>query len=70
MHGPPGCGKTLVAHTIDGVLGVIFMRLSAPEILSGVSGESERKLGVVFAQDFCMQHINVFIDEMDTISSN
>lgn len=70
LHGPPGCGKTLVAHAIAGELGVTFLRLSAPEIVSGVSGESERKLRVVFAQAVRMQPSIIFIDEIDAIASN
>ena len=45
MHGPPGCGKTLLANAIAGELGVSFLRISAPEIVSGMSGESEQKVG-------------------------
>ena len=44
MHGPPGCGKTLLANAIAGELGVSFLRISAPEIVSGMSGESEQKV--------------------------
>ena len=46
LHGPPGCGKTLLANAIAGELGVAFISISAPEIVSGVSGESEQKVGV------------------------
>lgn len=44
LHGPPGCGKTLLANAIAGELGVAFLRISAPEIVSGMSGESEQKV--------------------------
>ena len=44
LHGPPGCGKTLLAHAIAGELGVPLIKVSAPEIVSGMSGESEEKV--------------------------
>lgn len=47
MHGPPGCGKTLLANAIAGELGVPFLRISAPEIVSGMSGESEQKVSAI-----------------------
>ncbi len=39
LHGPPGCGKTALAHAIANQCGVPFLRISAPEIVSGMSGE-------------------------------
>ena len=50
LHGPPGCGKTMLAHAIAGELGVPFFSLAAPEIVSGMSGESEAKLRALFAE--------------------
>lgn len=44
LHGPPGTGKTLLARAIAGELGVHFQMVSAPEIVSGTSGESEEKV--------------------------
>lgn len=40
LHGPPGCGKTALANAIANHCGVPFLRVSAPEIVSGMSGES------------------------------
>lgn len=45
LHGPPGCGKTLLARAIGGEIGVPLISISAPEIVSGMSGESEEKVG-------------------------
>ena len=43
LHGPPGCGKTLLAHAIGGELASIanFVAVAAPELVGGTSGESE-----------------------------
>nr|CAB3483107.1 unnamed protein product [Digitaria exilis] len=38
LHGPPGCGKTTLAHAIANETGVPFYKISAPDIVSGVSG--------------------------------
>jgi len=43
-----GCGKTLLANAIAGELKVPFLRISAPEIVSGMSGESEQKIRALF----------------------
>ena len=39
LHGPPGCGKTALAHAIANQCGVPFLKISAPEIVSGMSGD-------------------------------
>ena len=50
LHGPPGCGKTLLANAIAGSLGdvVYFRSVAAPEIVSGMSGDSEKRLRELF----------------------
>jgi ribosome biogenesis ATPase len=50
LHGPPGCGKTRLAHAIAGELNVPFFNISAPSIVSGMSGESEKKIREVFEE--------------------
>ena len=48
LYGPPGTGKTLIAKTISEELNVNFVVINGPEILSGLVGESESKVGIVF----------------------
>lgn len=40
LHGPPGCGKTALAHAIAHECRVPFFKIAAPEIVSGMSGTS------------------------------
>ncbi|KAJ2654239.1 Ribosome biogenesis ATPase rix7 [Coemansia sp. RSA 1200] len=68
LHGPPGCGKTLLANAIAGEVGVPFIQISAPSIVSGMSGESEKKLREVFEEARELAPCIVFIDEIDAIT--
>ena len=67
LHGPPGCGKTMLAHAIAGELEVPFFRLSAPEIVSGMSGESEEKIRALFDEAKSCAPSIIFLDEVDAI---
>ncbi|KAG2428143.1 hypothetical protein HXX76_011823 [Chlamydomonas incerta] len=67
LHGPPGCGKTALANAIANECGVPFLRVSAPEIVSGMSGESEAKLRQLFNEARELAPCIVFIDEIDAI---
>ena len=67
LHGPPGCGKTTLAHAIAREAGVPFFCIAAPEIVAGVSGESEQKIRRLFAAAAAAAPSIVFIDEVDAI---
>lgn len=68
LHGPPGCGKTMIANAFAAELGVSFIALSAPSIVSGMSGESEKALRDHFEEAKKMAPCLVFIDEIDAIT--
>ncbi|XP_054146425.1 nuclear valosin-containing protein-like isoform X2 [Melozone crissalis] len=68
LHGPPGCGKTLLAQAIAGELGLPMLKVAATEIVSGVSGESEQKLRELFEQAVSSAPCVLFIDEIDAIT--
>ncbi|KAK9760047.1 Ribosome biogenesis ATPase rix7 [Basidiobolus ranarum] len=68
LHGPPGCGKTLLANAIAGELGVPFLSISAPSVVSGMSGESEKKIREIFQEASEMAPCLMFIDEIDAIT--
>ncbi|KAM3863406.1 nuclear valosin-containing protein-like [Diretmus argenteus] len=68
LHGPPGCGKTLLAQAVAGEMELPMLKVSAPELVSGVSGESEQKLRDLFDQALTCAPCILFIDEIDAIT--
>lgn len=68
LRGPPGCGKTHLANAIAGQLGVPYFRVSAPELVSGMSGESEGRIRDLFKAASDMAPAIVFLDELDAIA--
>ncbi|PGH19143.1 hypothetical protein AJ80_04221 [Polytolypa hystricis UAMH7299] len=68
LHGPPGCGKTMIANAFAAELGVPFIAISAPSIVSGMSGESEKALREHFDEAKKVAPCLVFIDEIDAIT--
>nr|XP_033792017.1 nuclear valosin-containing protein-like isoform X2 [Geotrypetes seraphini] len=68
LHGPPGCGKTLLAQAIAGELELPMLKVAATEMVSGVSGESEQKLRELFEQAVTGAPCILFIDEIDAIT--
>jgi ribosome biogenesis ATPase len=68
IHGPAGCGKTMVAHAVAAELGVNFINISAPSIVSGMSGESEKALREHFEEAMRCAPCLIFIDEIDAIT--
>lgn len=68
LHGPPGCGKTMLANAIANELGVPFISVSAPSVVSGMSGESEKKLRDIFDEAKSLAPCIVFLDEIDAIT--
>ncbi len=68
LRGPPGCGKTHIANAIAGQLNVTFYKISAPEIVSSMSGESESRLRDLFHVASLSAPSIIFIDEIDAIA--
>ncbi|KAF3952192.1 hypothetical protein CMV_022231 [Castanea mollissima] len=69
LRGPPGCGKTKLAHAIANETGVPFYKISATEIVTGVSGASEENIRDLFSKAYRTAPSIVFIDEIDAIAS-
>ena len=69
ISGPAGTGKTMLAMAIAGENPDIpFYKLSAPEIVSSLSGQSEEKIRQVFSGVREKAPAVVFIDELDSIA--
>ncbi|CAI4600037.1 BFH_collapsed_G0035120.mRNA.1.CDS.1 [Saccharomyces cerevisiae] len=68
LHGPPGCGKTSIANALAGELQVPFISISAPSVVSGMSGESEKKIRDLFDEASSLAPCLVFFDEIDAIT--
>ncbi|KAK4228514.1 ribosome biogenesis ATPase RIX7 [Podospora fimiseda] len=68
LCGPSGCGKTTLAHAIAGSVGVSFIPVSAPSIVGGTSGESEKNIRDVFDEAIRIAPCLVFLDEIDAIA--
>nr|XP_026693707.1 nuclear valosin-containing protein-like isoform X3 [Ciona intestinalis] len=68
LHGPPGCGKTLLGNAIAGQLGIPLLRLVGPELIGGVSGESEQRIRDVFEIAQQTAPCVLFLDEVDVIA--
>ncbi|CAK8672661.1 nuclear valosin-containing protein-like [Clavelina lepadiformis] len=68
LHGPPGCGKTLLGKAIAGQLNMPLLRLVGPELVAGVSGESERRVRDLFETAQNSAPCVLFLDEIDAVA--
>jgi transitional endoplasmic reticulum ATPase len=68
LHGPPGCGKTLLARAVANESEANFFSINGPEIMSKFYGESEAKLREIFQQAQQNAPSIIFIDELDAIA--
>jgi transitional endoplasmic reticulum ATPase len=68
LHGPPGCGKTLIARAIANETDASFLQISGPEIMHKFYGESEAHLRSVFEGAKKNAPSILFLDELDAIA--
>ena len=70
LVGPPGTGKTLTARSLANVLGVNYIAIVGPEIISKYYGEAETRLRQVFEKAAKSAPCLIFIDEIDALVPN
>jgi transitional endoplasmic reticulum ATPase len=68
LHGPPGCGKTLIARAVAQETSAHFVHINGPEIMAKYYGEAEGNLRGVFDEAKKHAPAIIFIDEIDAIA--
>jgi len=68
LHGPPGCGKTLIANALVEETGAHVVVINGPEIMARKGGESEANLREAFEEAQRMAPSIIFMDELDSIA--
>ncbi len=68
--GPPGCGKTTLAHHLAARLGVALVEVNLQQTRSQYIGESGRNIDTLFS--ICREHhqkMVLFVDEIDAMAA-
>jgi len=68
LHGPPGCGKTLLARAVANESEANFFPVNGPEIMNKFYGGSEQNVRDIFQQAQKNLPSIIFIDELDAIA--
>ncbi|KAI7738667.1 hypothetical protein M8C21_015956, partial [Ambrosia artemisiifolia] len=69
LHGPPGCGKSLIAKAVANEAGANFIHVKGPELLDKYVGESELKVRTMFSRARTCSPCILFFDEVDAWTS-
>merc|ERR1712118_632842 len=69
FHGPPGCGKTLLAKAVASECSANFVSIKGPELLTMWFGESEANVREVFDKARAAAPCVLFFDELDSIGT-
>jgi len=64
LHGPPGCGKTLIAKATAREAGARFINLDVSILTDKWYGESQKLAAAVFSLAMELQPCIIFIDEI------
>ena len=75
LHGPPGCGKSLIANALVEETGAHVVIINGPEIMARKGGESEANLRQAFeeaiakAQQIAFNHQNQQIETLHVLKA-
>ena len=71
LHGPPGCGKTLLVRAVAAEAGAALHVVTSADVVAAYAGESERRLRDAFAAARAAAAsgapVVVFLDELDAL---
>jgi len=67
LHGPPGCGKTMIAKATAREANARFLSLDISSLTDKWYGESQKLAGAVFTLAAKIEPCIIFIDEIDSL---
>jgi len=67
LHGPPGCGKTLIAKAVSNMSHCNFLSIKGPELITKYVGDSEKHLRDLFQRAKNLSPCVLFFDEIDSL---
>jgi transitional endoplasmic reticulum ATPase len=68
LHGPPGCGKTLIARAVAHETSAHFLHVNGPEVIDKWYGASEAHLRNLFDEARRQAPAIIFVDEIDALA--
>ena len=70
FHGPPGCGKSLLAAATSNGLDATFFNVKVSSLLSKYFGESPKLVSAVYDAARCRAPSVIFLDEVDALAAS
>lgn len=67
IHGPSGCGKTMLIKAIAALLEARFIHVSATSLVSGVTGNTEKKIREIIDEALEIAPCVIFFENPDAI---